>query len=51
MVDRHTVAVEVILETLSNRRGFDDWWLNIDPEIQEEIRAMLKFELEMLFSE
>lgn len=29
--------IESIINELSQRRGFDDWWHNIDEDIQEEI--------------
>lgn len=30
-----------IINYLTSRRGFDNWWDNIVPIIQEDIRAML----------
>lgn len=30
--------VEEILTELNGRKGFDDWWYNIDEEIQDEIK-------------
>lgn len=29
--------IDNILEELNSRGGFDDWWCNIDEDIQEEI--------------
>ena len=29
--------IEEIIEELNGRKGFDDWWGNIDEDIQEEI--------------
>ena len=34
-------CVEVVLRCLMNRKGFDDWWGNIDEEIEREIREEL----------
>ena len=28
---------EQLIESLTDRGGFDDWWYNIDEDIQEEI--------------
>jgi len=33
--------VDKLLDELNNRSGFDDWWGNIDEEIQLEIRTNL----------
>ena len=30
-------CVGEIIDTLCNRNGFDDWWLNLDDDIEREI--------------
>ncbi len=30
-------VVAEIIDELCNRHGFDDWWMNLDDEIGEEI--------------
>ena len=30
-----------ILDALCDRNGFDDWWYNLDNDIEEEIETML----------
>jgi hypothetical protein len=34
-------VVEVVLNELGGRGGFDHWWDNIDEDIQDEIREKL----------
>lgn len=31
-----------IIDTLCDRKGFDDWWDHIDDEIEEEIKLELE---------
>jgi hypothetical protein len=31
-----------ILDSLCDRRGFDDWWYNLDDGIQEEIESNIE---------
>ena len=31
-----------IIDSLCNRNGFDDWWYNIDDDIQNEITEELE---------
>jgi len=38
------------VDLLNSRKGFDDWWENIDDECQEEILFDLARKFEMLFS-
>lgn len=33
--------VEAVLQNLSGRKGFDWWWLDIEPDVRAEIRASL----------
>jgi len=33
--------VDEIIDVLSDRSGFDDWWKNIDVDNQNEIKEML----------
>lgn len=33
--------IEKIIGELNGRKGFDDWWYNIDEDIQEEITETL----------
>jgi len=33
--------IQDIIEALYSRNGFDNWWLNIDEDIQEEIKEEL----------
>lgn len=30
-------AAQAVIDELTDRRGFDDWWFGIDEEIQQEI--------------
>jgi hypothetical protein len=34
--------VNKIIDSLCDRSGFDDWWYNIDAEIQAEIKDELQ---------
>jgi hypothetical protein len=34
--------IEKIINTLCDRGGFDDWWGNIDIDIQDEIKKELE---------
>ena len=34
--------IEKIIDTLCDRDGFDDWWGNIDKDIQNEIKEELE---------
>lgn len=34
-------CVAEILDALCNRKGFDDWWYNLDDEIEMEIENQL----------
>lgn len=38
-------VVESIIDLLSNKSGFDDWWYSIDEETQHEIKEELANEL------
>lgn len=40
-MDNRKEIVENILSELNGRRGFDDWWCNIDEDIKEEITETL----------
>jgi hypothetical protein len=33
---------EMIVGTLCERRGFDDWWFSLDENIQEEIQEKIQ---------
>lgn len=30
---------DAVLDMLNDRKGFDDWWDSLDPEIREELRT------------
>ena len=34
-------VVQAVLKALNNRRGFDDWWGNLDDDIRREIERKL----------
>jgi len=34
-------AVSEILDNLCDRSGFDDWWYNLDDDIEKEIEDMM----------
>ena len=40
-MDNRKEIVENILSELNGRSGFDDWWYNIDEDIQAEITETL----------
>jgi len=40
-MDNRKEIIENILGELNGRSGFDDWWYNIDEDIQEEITEAL----------
>ena len=33
---------EIIVGTLCDRNGFDNWWYDLEPEIQEEIEQEIQ---------
>jgi hypothetical protein len=35
-------CVSEILDSLCNRKGFDDWWYNLDEDIEQEIESELE---------
>jgi len=35
------MTVEELIQVFADRRGFDDWWDNIDEDDQEEIKQEL----------
>lgn len=37
IMDNRKEIVEKMINTLNDRGGFDDWWHNIDEDIQAEI--------------
>ena len=40
-----TNASDIVINCLMGRRGFDEWWHNIDSQIQAEILAEIDFTL------
>lgn len=41
--------VDKIIAILWNRKGFDDWWDNVEEEFQQEIREALNAEIKNYF--
>lgn len=35
-------CVSEILDSLCNRKGFDDWWYDLDEDIEQEIESELE---------
>lgn len=48
MSDLTAMQVKVIIKLFCGRKGFEDWWENIDEEIQDEIKKELRAELDKL---
>ncbi len=42
---------EKVLEVLNNRGGFDDWWGNLDEDLQNEIYSEIEAVIENDFQE
>lgn len=43
MTDKRDIkkCVSEIIDALCNRNGFDDWWYNLDSNIEEDIEVEL----------
>lgn len=39
------------MDSLCNRKGFDDWWFNLDDETQEEIEGDILMIIELRLNE
>jgi hypothetical protein len=50
MVDP-TKIVDAVLEDLSDRKGFDEWWHGVDPGIRDEIISDLADTVEHVLDE
>lgn len=44
----HRIVREIILRLLT-RKGFDDWWFNMDQETREEIHQELESAVDKLW--
>ena len=39
------INIDNIIDTLLNKKGFDDWWFSIDEETQEEIKQDIEYNI------